>query len=336
MSSINDLIEQIWNCPYKEFLTYQQDAFNLRINKFGKNLYCYSPSMIYYGIDQYYKQNRNKFVSISVTGTSCALKCDHCNGKLLESMHSAKESRELLSIAEQNKLKGCENLLISGGSTKNGNVPLWDHMDALKEITEKLKMKIFLHTGLPNEELINLLSEIKIESVMFDVIGDDETIKEIYHLDKTIADFDHALQLLKTKRIPFTPHIILGLNYGVLKGEFKALKMIAQSNPNALVLVILKPFEGSRMESVTPLSIENVSRFFVISRLSLPKTPITLGCARPIGDYRVGSDLQAIDSGLNGIAFLSQEAADYAEDKGLQLHFNDTCCAEIYTRMNNF
>ena len=333
MSNIDKLIDKVWNSSNEIFLPIQQEAFDLRIKNFGQDLWCYSPSMIYYGIDQYSTQDRKKFVSISVTGTSCCLKCDHCNGKLLETMLPAMNSNELLELAWKNKEIGCESLLVSGGSMKNGAVPLSNYVNALKEISDNLQMKIFLHTGLINEEIIEIISKVKVESVMFDVIGDDETIKNIYHLNKNVADFDKALKLLKNYEIPFTPHIILGLNYGVIKGEFKALKMISNVNPNALVLVILKPLEGSRMIDVAPLSIRKVSRFFVISRLSLPSTPITLGCARPIGDYRVESDLQAIDSGLNGIAFLSQDAADHAEEKGLKLHFNDTCCAEIYTRI---
>ncbi|MHA1783887.1 MAG: radical SAM protein [Candidatus Helarchaeota archaeon] len=334
MLSIENLIQDIWNCSNSELSRYQREAFALRLKNFGNMLWCYSPSMIYYGIEQYQDQQKNKFASISTTGKECALKCEHCNTKLLETMHPAKTSQELLDLAKQQKMNGCENLLISGGSTKEGLVPLWNHLDALKEISEKLKMNIFLHTGLINEDMIESLSEIKITSVMFDVIGDEETIKNVYHLDKTPADFDRALQLLKDHRIPFTPHIILGLNHGKIKGEFEALKMIVNSNPSALVFIILKPLPGSSMEGVEPLSIEKVSRFFTISRFALPNKPITLGCARPIGDYRVESDFQAIDSGFNGVAFLSQDAADHAEEKGLKLNFFDTCCAEIYMRVN--
>ncbi len=333
MVSIDTLTSKIWNSSETDIFTLQEEAFNLRVNNFGKDLWCYSPSMIHYGIDQYQKQDRNKFFSLSVTGTTCALKCDHCQGKLLESMHPAKTSQELIQSALNFKEKGCENLLISGGATRDGMVPLFEHVDAIRTIKEDLNMKIFLHTGLITEELIKELVDINIDSIMFDVIGDDETIKEVYHLNKSVSDFKKALQLLNKHKIPFTPHIILGLNHGKIKGEFNALKIIANVNPNALVLVILKPFEGTLMSNVTPLPIEIARKFFILSRLVLPKIPITLGCARPIGEYRVESDIQAIDSGINAIAFLSQDGADHAEKRGLTLRFLDTCCAEIYSRV---
>ena len=106
MVSIDDLAQKIWHCSPEELNSFQEEAFNLRVKNFGSNLWCYSPSMIYYGIDQYQDQDRNKFSSISVTGTSCALKCDHCEGKLLETMHPSKTPKRLLDLARKFKEKG--------------------------------------------------------------------------------------------------------------------------------------------------------------------------------------------------------------------------------------
>ncbi len=93
-----------------------------------------------------------------------------------------------------------------------------------------------------------------------------------------------------------------------------------------LVLVILLPLTGTGMESVVPPSIEEIGEFFETSRLSLPTTPILLGCARPLGAMKIKIDQLAINAGLNGIAFPSEGIVGYAGEKGLKPSFINACC----------
>jgi len=325
--------QNIWNKTERCFQEMQKEAFQLRLKRFGNDLWCYSPAMIYYGIEQHEHQDRHKFISVSITGSACQLNCEHCKSKILETMHFARTPEKLLDLARIQKNKGCENILLSGGSNKDGSVPLSGFLEVIDKIKNDLEMHVFIHSGLITEEFAQEVSRINIDNLMFDVIGDDDTISKIYHLDKKVTDFENSLRLVKKYNIPHVPHIILGLNYGRFKGELKALEMIRDHPPQALVLVVLKPLENTPMQDVTPPPIHQISRFFITARFSLPDTPITLGCARPIGDYRIASDIQAIDSGLNGIAFLSQEGADHAESKNLNLKFVDTCCSTINAKM---
>jgi uncharacterized radical SAM superfamily protein len=58
-------------------------------------------------------------VSISVTGTVCSLNCKHCGRHYLEDMLPLSESEKIPS--------GTKSLLISGGSTLEGKVPILAH-----------------------------------------------------------------------------------------------------------------------------------------------------------------------------------------------------------------
>ncbi len=76
----------------------------------GKQIQYFIPGhMVYMG-------ERGKYPSISLTGTSCALKCDHCYRKILEGMISATEPDTLKEICQRLDDEGNLGVLLSGGS----------------------------------------------------------------------------------------------------------------------------------------------------------------------------------------------------------------------------
>ena len=132
-----------------------------------------------------------------------------------------------------------------------------------------------------------------------DIIGDQDTITEVYHLDAIPSDYEAALERLNRHGIPTIPHIILGHYFGEMSGEWTALEMIKKYPPKALVLVILLPLTGTGMGGVLPPSLNDIGSFFETARLNLPKTSILLGCARPLGSMKIEIDQMAINAGLN-------------------------------------
>jgi len=61
-----------------------------------------------------------------------------------------------------------------------------------------------------------------------------------------------------------------------------------------------------------------------------PRTPLVLGCVRPKGKHRAQTDILALKAGVDGIAFPSEEAVEYAEQQGYTMSFSSHCCAQIY------
>mgnify|MGYP006148798749 CR=1 FL=1 len=57
------------------------------------------------------------------------------------------------------------------------------------------------------------------DTAMMDVIGSDETIREVYHLDRPVDDFESTLAALCSTRMQVVPHIVIGLHYGRILGE---------------------------------------------------------------------------------------------------------------------
>jgi len=326
---------KILNSNEDDFKQYQAEALNLKLKNFGNEIWFYAPSLMVYSTDYFEIKNKYKFVPISITGTKCQLQCDHCKTKILETMFKAESPEYLNKIVRDLVInRGCEGILISGGSRIDGTVPFLDFIDVIKNIKDELGITIILHSGLVSEEIARLLAETGIDAVMLDIIGHNATIKQIYHLNRKIEDFEQSLQNLNNYKIPFVPHIILGLHYGKILGELDALRMIKKYNPASLVLLVLMPFENTPMENVKPIPPHKFARFAVISRFMFPKIPILLGCARPVGDHKLETDIFALKSGLNGIAFPCQEAIEYAMKKGYQINFSETCCSLIYKHIN--
>lgn len=288
-------------------------------------IHFYAPGLKRYRTSEYAGQDPGRFVSVSVTGTACALQCDHCQSRVLEGMIPT-NGKGLFELAGELAARGTRGLLVSGGCDRRGRVPLLRHVSDLKRIRCELGLTIRVHPGLPDEETAVALGEVDLDGAMLDVIGAAETIREVYHLEVGVEEYEAVLARLARHGVPLVPHIILGLHYGRLLGEWRALEMIARHRPKFLVLVILMPLYGTAMAGVTPPSAEEIGGFFDLARAALPETPIMLGCARPIGPSKAEIDRRAVDAGLNGIAYPAEGIVTYAESRGLVPRFHDACC----------
>ena len=303
-----------------------KNPFDIRKENFSDEITFYGPGLKPHSTSEF-SGSMKEFVSISVTGNNCALNCEHCNTKMLDNMLDLLSfDGSLFDMAKSLQKKGAKGILVSGGSDIRNQVPLLSHIDDMKRIRAELGMVIRVHPGLPNEETCDALADVGVDGVMLDIIGDQETITDVYHLDAKPSDYEAVLERLQRHKIPAIPHIVLGHYFGKMNGEWAALDMIKKYPPKILVLVILLPLTGTGMEGVIPPSMDEIGVFFETARLLLPTTPILLGCARPLGNMKIEIDKSAINAGLNGIAFPSEGIVGYAQEKGLEPSFINACC----------
>ncbi|NHJ12165.1 MAG: radical SAM protein [Candidatus Thorarchaeota archaeon] len=302
-------------------------AFGIREQVFGRDLLCYSPTAYPHNIPDHKQSSPHVFSSISVTGTSCALGCEHCKGRLLKGMMTAKTPESLLERSRKLKSLGARGVLISGGANAKGHVPLIDFGDSIRAAKEELGLAVVVHTGLIDRETASVLKEANIDAAMLDIIGDEETANKVYHLKNGPARMEESLEILNEAGIPTVPHVLTGLNYGELTGEIEALHIISRNTPAAIVIIALIPARGTPMAKANAPTPEAIGRIIAIARLGMPKVPVLLGCARPIGQHKIQTDKYAIKSGANGIAYISQEGVDFARTKTLRPVFFDECCS---------
>ena len=296
----------------------------------SRNVYFYAPTIKKYETDEYVNKRYPFFVPVSVTGTKCHLNCDHCRGIILESMYEAREPESLYKLALRLKDRGCKGLLVSGGAGINGSVPLTPFAPVMARLKRELGFRMAVHTGLVDAEMADALSEACIDVAMVDIIGSDETIKKVYHLKASVSDYENSLKNLVDRGVKVSPHVVVGLHYGEILGEYKALEIISRYSIASLVLVVLMPLCNTPMVEIIPPSIEEMKGIFAAAREMFPSTPILLGCARPGGRYRLQLDRLALDMGINGIAYPAEGVVQYASQKGLSPVFSEYCCSFIF------
>lgn len=313
----------------EELKEHLKEAQEVRQKNFSKKIYFYAPSFMYYKTS-YYHSSPTDFPTISVTGRSCALKCKHCGGKVLNTMYPATTPEKLFELCTQLKHKGGLGCLISGGCLPDGSVPLGKFINVIDKIKRKSSLTVIVHTGIIDFNIAEKLRSAGVDAALIDIIGSDETIREIYKLNLTVKAYEDSLKALHEAGIAFVPHVIVGLHYGKLKGELHALRMISKYHPSTLVIIAFMPIHGTEMENVAPPKPIDIAKVIATARLMFPQTPLALGCMRPKGKHRIETDTLAIKAGVNAIAFPTEEAIKFAEKQRYETTFSSLCCSQVY------
>ena len=286
----------------------------------------FNPGIVPFKTEEY--SSENKFFSFSITGRKCALNCEHCKGKFLKYMRVSLSPKKLKSsMVELIEKYDAIGFLISGGADRSGHVPLEPYMPVIAEVKKEYGVKMLLHTGVNSEHMVPEFASAGIDRVMFDIIGDEKTMREVYHLNESPEIFDKYMTALENAGIKYSPHILVGLYWGRLSGEYEAIDMLRKHKPASVVIISLVPLKDTPMEGVMAPPPDTVSS--VIEYAKSLNVPISLGCARPMGIHRREMDIKAIDSGVNGIAFPMDESIKYAKKIGVEYEYRPVCCALV-------
>ena len=265
------------------------------------------------------------YPAVSMTGQECALKCDHCQGRLLETMIPVATPEALEQTARDLAQRGRLGLLVSGGSDAQGRLP-WDrYLGVLEKITPLLTVTV--HAGYMDQKTARDLKQAGVVQALVDVIGDDETARRVYHLKRGAAPVWETMDALAAVGLEAAPHVVFGLNYGKISGEYQALQRLATYRPVRLVTVVLTPMSSTPMAVCSPPPVDEAINFLVAARQALPKSLHHLGCARPRGKYGHKLEKAAVRAGINALALPSDTARKQAESMGLEIGFYKTCCS---------
>ena len=313
--------EDLYRRPWREL---QAEAWEVRQRHHPPDLVFAVPGARRYETE-YYSNSRHRFANISLTGRHCMLLCEHCRGQLLAGMLPALDPEALLSLGQRLIEQGCEGVLISGGADADGRVPLEPHLPVIARLKE-WGLRVIVHTGLLDRETARGLKAAGVDQVLFDVVGDAETIQQVLHLDRSPDDYAETLALLLGLGIPVAPHVVIGLHFGKLRGELAALEMIHRAGVEVIVLVVLRPLSHTPMAGLRGAEPEAVGRLAAVARLLNPAVPLTLGCARPAGPDKIEIERRAVLAGVNSIAYPDPSTVRLAEGLGLNTGFVESCC----------
>ena len=272
--------------------------------------------------------SKNSFPSFSITAGACGLNCDHCRAEILKPMLAATSPAMLDQKVRQ--LVATQNLqgfLLSGGSNRRNEIPYERYYPVVEALKRDFPgMKIAIHTALTDERGARAMESAGVDTAMMDVIGADETIRDVYHLDRPVQDFEATLAALCATSMEVSPHIVIGLHYGRMLGETNALDIVSRHPVAALVLVVVMPFYAKPGLYAVPDAGE-VGRIFGEARRRLADRQVLLGCARPPGLHKRIVDAYAVMAGLDGIAFPADGAVAVANAIGRPHHQEHACCS---------
>jgi uncharacterized radical SAM superfamily protein len=317
--------QTIWNLKDDELLALLQSS---ALQPQSPTIHFYTPSFSPYKTKQF-TAPATAFPTISVTGHTCALNCGHCGGKVLQTMHAATSPEALFTLASRLKAEGAVGCLVSGGCLPDGSVPLEGYMDVLARMRHELALTVFVHTGIVGHETALALKSAGIDAALIDVIGSEQPRHKATHLGGSVADYAASLQALAAAGLRVVPHVIAGLNEGHLDGEYRALQLINQIQPAALVIIAFMPIRGTAMEKTLPPKPIDVAKVVATARVMFPEVPLTLGCMRPKGNLRGETDILALQAGVDGVAFPSDAAVEYVQTRQVKTVFSAFCCAQI-------
>src|SRR5210317_2491348 len=182
----------------------QRAAFNRdRLVRFS------TPTFKEYESSELSSCGKNSFPAFSITAAGCALMCDHCEAKILEPMIPAVKpeilDRKVRHLIETEDLQG---FLLSGGSNKRNEINYSRFYPVIEQLKRDFpQLRVAIHTALTDEAGAREMESAGVDVAMLDIIGAEETIREVYHLDRPVEDFEATLAALCSTSMQISPHI---------------------------------------------------------------------------------------------------------------------------------
>ena len=288
----------------------------------------YTPTFKSYASSELASCGKGAWPAVSITGGDCKLQCDHCKAKVLEPMLPARSPEDLWRVVNEQVAAGAQGMLLTGGSNHRDEVEYDPFYPTVRRIKDAFpQFKIAIHTALVDRDAARRMEDSGLDVAMLDVIGAQDTVQQVYHLKRPVADFEASLDHLTATSLKVVPHIVIGLHYGRLLGEWNALEIVRRHTPSALVLVVIMPFYAPPQRPFAVPDSHEVGRFLMDAREALPDIPLLLGCARPAGRAKQEIDAYAVLAGLNGIAHPAEGMVELAARLGRELRVTPACCS---------
>ena len=292
-----------------------------------KSITFSAPHIKRYGTDDFQPSGEPHFIAVSLMGDSCHLMCDHCRTRMLKALHHTSTPEGLLQLCENMHGRGCRAILLTGGCGRDGTIPLPPFVAAVREAGERWGYRFAAHTKLVTEDFARAAAEAGIDPLMIDVVGDEESLHSVYHLRQHgLEDVRKSLDLAEAHGLRLAPHIMIGLAYGQVVGERRAMEMLRGRPLAALALVVLTPLRQTPMADVK-IDLPAVLEILKEAREIFPDTRLTLGCAKTGGKMQRQLEECALELGFDAIAYPSEGVVTQAREMGYEVKLSESCCA---------
>ena len=185
------------------------------------------------------------YVSISLSGTACALSCEFCNRQYLRSMMPAVTPDALEKVVKHLYRRGARGFLLSGGFTRDGYLMIKEgHLRAVARLKKELGAVFSMHSGLMPRELLDMAWEAGIDFIDFEIPPSNEYLRRVKGLrGRTVSDYLRKLdEVMDYSRGWGVPHLIIDSVASTPEDEAAVMEELASRNPRLFVaLVEIRP-----------------------------------------------------------------------------------------------
>lgn len=194
------------------------------------------------------------YVSLSVSGTACALNCPTCRGTYLKSMINVSTAERLWKVMSALYSSGTRGFLLSGGFTRDGYLMIsHEHLHTISEFKKDHDVVVSVHLGLAPQDLVEEIWEHGVDFIDFEVPPSNTYLKIMKNLpNHEVSDYINLLEkLLAYERTFAVPHLILDSVASTLNDEVNVMERIASLNPHLFVsLVEIRPGRNNDVNRV--------------------------------------------------------------------------------------
>ncbi len=224
------------------------------------------------------------YVSLSLSGTACALNCEFCNRRYLRSMIPAVTPESLERVVRHLHEKGARGFLLSGGFTREGYLMIKEgHLRTMARLKKELGVVVSMHAGLMPSDMLGTAWEAGVDFIDFEVPPSDDYLKRVKRLgNKSVDDYLRKLdEVMSYSRDWGVPHLILDSVASTPEDEARVMEELSLRNPRLFVALV----------EIRPSPPNNINR--VIRTLRLAREmfrEVSLGCMRSSRLKRVLDD----------------------------------------------
>lgn len=292
-----------------------------------KSITFSAPCIKRYETDDFPASGTPRFIALALNGERCALQCDHCGTQMLKALYKVQTPEQFRSLASRMADRGCRGMLLTGGCDPDGTIPLPEFSEAAQEAKQRFGFRYAVHTKLITESFADSAVQCGADLVMLDLVGDDESLRTVYHLaGHSVADVRRSLDIGEQRGLRLAPHILIGISHGRVVGERVALEMLRGRDIASLALVVLTPLRGTPMQGVQ-VDLPAVLDLLTQAREMFPQMRITLGCAKTGGKTQRALEEHALQIGFDAIAYPSEGLVEKARAEGYSVTLTEACCA---------
>ena len=198
-------------------------------------------------------------------------------------MEQVSSPRELYTMVKHLVRKGARGVLLSGGFSREGHLPIEPYLGTIRDIKKDFGIVISVHTGIVTRELASKLREAGVDIVDYEIQFDPLVIKKLKHLDREPIDFIRSFEFLVKHGPPYiAPHVPVGFRYGRLLFEWSTVDFLRDYSPYITIFIVFIPTRNTSMENTSPPKASDVVELISYARRILgPRTILSLGCMRP-------------------------------------------------------